>query len=57
MGIFDSLIKLTEDVVTIAIAPINVTVDATRIVTKPVADLAKEVTKEVKETVEDLTKD
>jgi len=44
----DSLIGIATDVVKIAVAPVEIALDATRVITKPVADLAEEVAKEVK---------
>lgn len=52
-----SLFGLTEDVVKIAVAPVEIAVDAARIVTKPVADMADDITKEVKKTSKDITGD
>ena len=57
MGLFDSLKKLTEDVVDIAVTPVKIAVDTTRVVTKPVADIAKDIAKEVEETVDEITED
>jgi len=50
---FKSLVKLTEDVVDIATAPIEIGIDTVRGVTKPMAESAQEVVKEVKEMVDD----
>ncbi len=49
MGLFKSLLELTEDVVAIATAPIEVAVDVARAATKPVADAAKEITAEMRD--------
>jgi len=46
---FDSLLKLTGDVVKIAVAPVEIAVDTARVVTKPVADVAEEIVKGVKD--------
>lgn len=54
---FDSLLKLGKDVVDIAIAPVEVAIDVTRVVTKPVADVAKATAETVKEISNDITKD
>lgn len=48
---FDSLIGLTKDVVKIATAPIEIALDTTRLVTKPLAEASKEITSDIKETV------
>ncbi len=48
-----SLFGLGKDLVSIATAPVEVAVDLVRVVTKPVADVAKDITAGVK----DLTKD
>ena len=47
-----SLFDIVGDVVNIVTAPIEVAVDITRAVTKPMAEVAQDVVKEVK----DLTK-
>lgn len=47
-----SLFGLLSDVVEIATAPIKIAATATRVVTKPIAQLAKEVVEEVKDMVE-----
>ncbi len=48
-----SLFGLGKDLATIVTAPVEIAIDLTRVVTKPVADVAKEITTGVK----DLTKD
>lgn len=48
-----SLFNLGKDLVEIVIAPVEIAVDATRVVTKPLADAAKEASTMVK----DLTKE
>ena len=45
---FKSLFELTKDVVDIAIAPVEIAVDVAREVTKPVAELAKDIVEEFK---------
>lgn len=45
---------LIKDVVDIATAPIKVAEGVTRVVTKPIADVAKEVAKEVESVSRDL---
>ncbi len=45
----DSLFGVAKDLVKIAAAPIEVAVDLTREVTKPLADAASEVVESVKE--------
>lgn len=52
---FKSLLGLVEDVVKIAVAPVEIAIDATRIITKPVGDVAQAAAKEIKQTVKDLT--
>lgn len=49
MGLFDSIKKLTEDTVDIVTAPVRVAVDTARIVTKPIADVAREAADEVED--------
>ncbi len=46
---FGSLVNLLGDVTKIVVAPVEIALDATRIVTKPAADLAEEIVKEVKD--------
>jgi len=46
---------LFNDIVEIAKAPVSIASDTIRVVTKPVADVAKEVSKEVKDAVKDIT--
>ncbi len=53
---FGSLVGIVTDVAKIAVAPIEIALDTTRVVTKPVADLTQEVVKEVKKASEELTK-
>jgi len=50
---FDSLVNLTKNVVSIATAPIEIAVDITNAVVKPVADVARDTTKAVKEELTD----
>lgn len=52
---FKSLIGLVSDVAKVAVAPVEIAVDVTRAMTKPVADMATEMTKEVKDGLKDLT--
>ena len=53
---FKSLIGLATDTFKIVSAPVEVAVDITRTVTKPLADVADEVTKEVKDATKELTR-
>lgn len=50
-----SLFGIASDVVKVAVAPIEIAADATRAVTKPLADAAQEVVKEVKAAAQDKT--
>lgn len=45
---FKSLVNLTKDVVDIATAPIEIALDVTRGITKPIAEEAKEVVDDIK---------
>jgi len=54
---FKSLTGLVTDVVKVVAAPVEIAVDATRVVTKPVADLAEEAVAEVKEITREITED
>lgn len=49
---FKSLLDLAGDVVTIAAAPVKITADVARLVTRPLADVARDTA----EGVEELTK-
>lgn len=57
MGLFDSIIKLTSDVVEITTAPIRIAADATSVVIAPVKKLANEVANEVEQVADDLRRD
>ncbi len=46
---FKSLLGIVKDVAEIVTAPVEIAVDVTRAVTKPVAEVAQEAVKEVKE--------
>jgi len=52
---FGSLFGIVGDVVKVAIAPVEIALDVTRTVTKPIADMATDLTKEVKDGLKDLT--
>jgi len=45
---FGSLFDLAEDVCDIVSAPVEIVAETARVVTKPIADVAKEVVEEVK---------
>lgn len=51
---FGSLFGVVTDVAKIALAPVAIAADLTRVVTKPVADLTEEVAKEVKQATKDV---
>lgn len=50
---FKSIFGVAADVVKIAVAPVEVAADLTRVVTKPVADIARDITDTVKEVTRD----
>lgn len=52
---FKSIFDLAGDVAKIVVAPVEIAVDLTRVVTKPLADIAEGATEEVKAAVKDLT--
>lgn len=52
---FGSLAGLIGDVAKVVAAPVEIAVDAARVITKPAADLAQEAAKEVKKVVKDVT--
>jgi hypothetical protein len=45
---FKSILGLVDDVATIVTAPVEVAIDVTRVLTKPVADVAKATKDEIK---------
>lgn len=51
--LFKSVFGLASDAVKIVLAPVQVAVDLTRAVTKPVADLAQDTAKELGKTLSD----
>lgn len=57
MGLFDSIVNITKDVTNIVLAPVEIAVDTTRVITKPVADLATEIKNEIKAEVKEITND
>ena len=54
---FDSLIKLVGDVATVVTKPVEAAVDVTRVVTKPLADVAKGAADTIKEVTKGITDD
>lgn len=53
MGLFDSLAKLTKDVVSIAVAPVEIAVDIVSVPVKAVAEMVTEVKEEIKKDIDD----
>lgn len=53
----NSLFGLIEDVARIAIAPVEIVVDMARVITKPAADVAEDISLEVKKTSRDIIGD
>lgn len=53
INFFNSAFGLVTDVAKIVLAPVQVAVDLTRAVTKPVADLAQDTAKELNKTLGD----
>ena len=51
---FGSLLGIATDLVKVAVAPVEIAADVARVITKPVADIAEEVTKEVNEATRDV---
>lgn len=49
MGLFDAAFGLVGDVAKIALAPVEIVAGVARVVTKPVAELAKEIAEEVED--------
>lgn len=54
---FKSLFGLVEDVAKIVTTPTEVALDVTRASTKPIADMAADLTKEIKNGLKDLTEE
>lgn len=52
---FNKLFCLCEDIVRAVVAPVESIIDVSRVVTKPVADLAEEARDEIKEITKDIT--
>lgn len=50
---FKSIFGLVSDVATIVTAPVEMAVDATRIITKPLAEVAEEAVEAVKEELDE----
>lgn len=50
---FGSLLKLTKDLVTIVTAPVEIAIDLTGAVVKPIAEVAEEIVDDIK----DITKE
>jgi hypothetical protein len=48
---FKSLFGIVGDVAKVALAPVEITIDVTRSVTKPIGELASEAAKSIKEIV------
>ena len=48
MGLFNSLVDLTSNVVKVVTAPVEMAVDVTTAVVKPLAEAAKDLTDDVK---------
>ena len=54
-NMFGSLLGIVTDVAKVVTAPVEIALDATRIITKPIGDIAEGATKEFKQAVKDLT--
>ena len=50
-----SLLNVVSDVVKVVAAPVEIALDITSVVTKPIADLSQEAVSEVKSAVKDIT--
>ena len=50
-GIVGSLVDLASDVVRVAVTPIEIAVDVTAAVVKPIAEVAEEIASEVKDSL------
>lgn len=54
---FSSLLNVAKDVTRTVAAPVEIALDAARVVTKPIADAASETASAVKETTREITED
>lgn len=52
---FGTLFDLATDVVKVVTAPIEIALDTTRVVTKPMGDLAQEAVSEIKQATKSVT--
>lgn len=50
---FGSLLNVVKDVATVVTAPVEIALDVTSAVTKPIADMASEAVKDTKEMLTD----
>ena len=50
-GLLKSVVDLGSDVVKVAVAPVEIAVDVTKAVIKPVAEVATDIVEEVKDTL------
>jgi len=54
---FKSLFGIVTDVAKVVAAPVEIALDLTHAVTKPVAEVAEEMVKDVKEATDNVTKE
>lgn len=52
-GLIKSFTLLGEDVIGVVTAPVEIAVDTARVITKPIADMSKDISKEVKKSTEE----
>ena len=57
MKLFNSLLKLTEDVLDVATTPLRIAADATRVVIAPIKKMTNIVADEAEKIADDLEKD
>lgn len=46
---FDNLINIVSDVAKVVVAPVEISLDLTSTITKPIAELAEDLVQEIKE--------
>lgn len=56
-GVLKSVASVVEDVVDVAVAPVEITADLLKATTAPIAAAANEVTKEVKKATDEVVEE
>lgn len=48
MGLFDSLVELTTEAVSVIVAPVEIVADVASVIVKPIAEVTEDIVDEVK---------